>query len=615
MLNRRRFLAASIAASPLVQTSSAQPNSHNTFAVEGDHFLLNGRPFQIISGEMHYPRVPRSCWRDRFRKARALGLNTICTYCFWNVHEPEPGHFDFSGNLDVASFIKMAQEEGLWIILRPGPYVCAEWDFGGFPAWLLADPSVHVRSTDPKFLQAAATYVARLAKEVVPLQISQGGPIILCQVENEYGSYGADQDYKNAIRKMFADVGLEPKSFYTADGPSLVPRGAFADLPAVINFGADENAAKQFATLDKLRPSGPRMCGEYWVGWFDHWGETHNGMTVKDVTAGLDWMLSHGVSVNLYMFHGGSSFGFMAGANYGKVYQPDVSSYDYDAPLDEAGRPTDKYFAIRDMIRRTSKAAAATNVPVLPEPEPFVTVPRFILQESASLWSLLGEPKHAVVPQTMEALGQSYGLLLYRTRVNSSGKGFLEIADARDYALVFSSGRLQGVLDRRLKQTRMPLDVPSGSTLDILIDVMGRVNFGHHLADDRKGILGNIFVDGAQLKDWDIFCLPLTNLSLLQFSEAPATGPAFYRGDFNLDRAGYTFLDTRGWGKGYVWVNGHNLGRYWSVGPQRTLYAPAEWLHSGRNEIMVLDLHDAGERSMEGVKDPIYDLAARARES
>jgi beta-galactosidase len=350
------------------------------------------------------------------------------------------------------------------------------------------------------------------------------------------------------------------------------------------------------------------MCGEYWVGWFDHWGETHNGMTVKDVTAGLEWMISRSASVNLYMFHGGTSFGFMAGANYGKAYQPDVSSYDYDAPLDEAGRPTNKYFAIRNVVRQYAKDPA--NTPALPDPEPFVTVPRFALEESAALWPLLGEPKHATTPQTMESLGQSYGLILYRTRVTSSQEGTLEIADARDYALVFSGGRCLGTLDRRLKQTSLPVRLSSGSTLDILIDAMGRVNFGPHLVDDRKGILGDVSLKGSQLKDWDIFSLPLTDLSRLQFSEAPATGPAFYRAYFNLDHEGYTFFDTRGWGKGYMWVNGRNLGRYWSVGPQRTLYAPAEWLHSGRNEIVVLDLYQGGEHSIEGGKDPIYDMSA-----
>ncbi len=608
MLNRRRFLSASLAAPHLAQILAAQPNSRNDFAVEGDRFLLNGEPFQILSGEMHYARVPRSCWRDRFRKARALGLNTICTYCFWNAHEPERGRFDFSGNLDVASFIKMAQEEGLWVILRPGPYACAEWDFGGFPAWLLADPVVRVRSTDPKFLEPAAAYAARLANEVVPLQISHGGPIILCQIENEYGSYGDDQNYKNAIRKMFADNAFDPKSFYTADGPTLVPRGSFPDLPAVINFGANENTANQFATLDKLRPSGPRMCGEYWVGWFDHWGETHNGMTVKDVTAGLEWMVAHGVSVNLYMFHGGTSFGFMAGANRDRAYQPDVSSYDYDAPLDEAGRPTAKYFAIRDVIRRNSKDA--TPIPALPDSEPFVTVPRFAMKESAALWSLLGEPKHTPTPQAMESLGQSYGLMLYRTQLTSPQRGNLEIADARDYALVYSGDRHLGTLDRRLKQTSLPVHLSSGSTLDILIDAMGRVNFGPHLIDDRKGILGDVSLDGSPLKDWEIFSLPLTDLSRLRFSDAPAAGPAFYRAYLDLDHTGYTFFDTRGWGKGYIWINGHNLGRYWSVGPQRTLYVPAEWLHSGRNEIVVLDLHQGGERSIEARENPIYDMAA-----
>ena len=605
-LNRRRFLAAASVVAPLLPLARSAGARH-AFSVGPENFLLDGQPLRLFSGEMHYPRVPRSCWRDRLRKMRALGLNTLCTYCFWNAHEPAPGHWDFTGRLDVRAFLKMAQEEGLFVILRPGPYICAEWDFGGFPPWLLADTGMRVRSADPKFLKAASAYIRRLADEVTPLQMSHGGPIILCQVENEYGSFGADPVYKKAIRQMLADNGFDPRSFYTADGPSLVPRGSFADLPAVINFGANENPAPQFATLDKIRPSGPRMCGEFWTGWFDHWGETHNGMTIKDVCRGLAWMLAHNASFNLYMFHGGSSFGFMAGANHGHNYQPDVSSYDYDAPLDEAGRPTDKFFAIRTLLQ---KHLPATSLPPLPEPEPVLKIPRFPLTESASLWSLLATPQQSDTPKFLESLGQSYGLVLYRTTVASSGEGILKLPDCRDYVLIYNAGRRFGPLDRRLGQTEIPVKLDADTTLDILVDTMGHTNFGPHLVDDRKGILGGIYFNGRELRGWQNYSLPLFDLSKLNFARTPVAGPSFYRGEIQLDRLGYTFLDTRGWGKGYVWVNGKNLGRYWSAGPQRTLYIPAEWLRLGANEFVVLDLHQGGERSLETCPDPIYDISA-----
>ncbi|HEX4170550.1 MAG TPA: beta-galactosidase family protein [Bryobacteraceae bacterium] len=604
-LNRREFLATSLAAGPTL--AGAQTPAKHSFRVSETNFLLDEKPFQIISGSMHYARVPRSCWQDRFRKARALGLNTICTYSFWNAHQPEPARWDFSGNLDVRTFIQMAASEGLHVIFRPGPYACAEWDFGGFPAWLLKDPDIRVRSTDPKFVKPAAAYLQRIGQEVTSLQISQGGPIILCQVENEYGSYGNDAAYKNAIRQALLDAGFDGHSFYTSDGPSLVPRGSFPDLPAVINFGANENTAKQFATLDKIRPSGPRMCGEYWVGWFDHWGETHNGMTVKEVSDGLTWMLSHGVSVNLYMFHGGTSFGFMAGANRDRAYQPDISSYDYDAPLDEAGRPTEKFFAVRDIIQRHAKSAAAPTT--LPEPEAVLKIPRFFFNESAPLWSLLAEPRHADSPQSMESIDQSFGLILYRTSIRTAQNGTLEIGEARDYALLYQGGRRLGTLDRRFSQRALEVRLQAGATLDILIDAMGRVNFGKHLTDDRKGLIGEVTLAGAPLKNWAMYSLPLTDLSRLSYSGDPPRGPCFYRARIQLETLGYTFLDLRGWGKGYVWVNGHNLGRYWSVGPQRTMFVPAEWLRPGENELVVLDLLEGGQRSLEGRHNPIYDVA------
>lgn len=602
--NRREFVAASLLTPVLAQAQSTAAT--RSFQIGSNGFILDGKPFQIISGSMHYPRVPRSCWADRFRKARALGLNTICTYSFWNVHEPEPGQWNFSGNLDVKTFVKMAADEGLLVIFRPGPYVCAEWDFGGFPAWLLKDPTMQVRSADPRFLNPAREYLKRVGQEVTSLQCSQGGPIILCQVENEYGSYGDNAEYKNAIRQGLIDAGFDSHRFYTSDGPRMVPRGSFPDLPAVINFGANEDAAKQFSILDKLRPSGPRMCGEFWVGWFDHWGETHNGMTIPEVSRNLEWMLSHGISVNLYMFHGGTSFGFMAGANRYEAYQPDVSSYDYDAPVDESGCPTEKFFAIRDIIQKNAKSASKPAA--LPEPEAAIEITRLLLSERASLWSLLGDPHQAEEPQPMESLNQSYGLVLYRTQIASAQRGTLTVKEARDIALIYQADRHLGTLDRRYAEHELEVDLHGDAPLDILVDAMGRVNFGKYLPDDRKGLIGNVTLGATTLRPWSIYTLPLTDLSKLSFGPNRLAGPCFHRARFLLNAVGYSFLDLRGWGKGYAWINGHNCGRYWADGPQRTTFVPAEWLHAGENEIVVLDLFEGGSRSVAGRKTAINDM-------
>ena len=347
---------------PLLPAAVAPPAPH-TFGYAGEHFLLDGKPFVITSGEMHYPRVPQPYWRDRMRKMRALGLNTLCTYVFWNLHEPEPGKFDFIGNLDVAEYIRAAQGEGLWVILRPGPYVCSEWDFGGLPSWLLSAPDLKVRTTDPRFLEAAAKYMKRVGEQLAPLQITRGGPLIMVQVENEYGSFGGDHDYMNAIRRIIRDAGFEV-TLYTADGPekSMLEGGTLPDLPAAINFGQGVPSA-EFAKFAGFRQGVPRMCGEYWAGWFDHWGERHRTTSPEGAAQGLDWMLSRGISANVYMFHGGTSWGFMSGANFDGNYQPDVSSYDYDAPLDEAGRPTRKFFLMRETIEKY--LPAGSQLPVL----------------------------------------------------------------------------------------------------------------------------------------------------------------------------------------------------------------------------------------------------------
>ena len=575
----------------------------HTFGVEGEQFLLDSRPFQIICGEMHYSRVPRAYWRDRMRKMRAMGLNTLCTYVFWNLHEPERGRFEFSGDLEVTAYVRAAQEEGLWVILRPGPYVCSEWDFGGLPAWLLRD-GVKVRTTDPRFLEAAGRYLGRVGEELAPLEIARGGPIIMVQVENEYGSFGRDHEYMGAIRKGLRQAGFEG-TLYTADGADRrnLEGGTLPDLPAVINFGQG-GAAGEFAKFAHFRQGVPLMCGEYWDGWFDHWGEKHHVTSPEEAAAGLEWMLSRGISANLYMFHGGSSRGFMSGANFGGGYEPNVSSYDYDSPLDEAGRPTRKFFLMREVIRK--RLPGGTRLPDLPAPQPVLAVPRFELGEVAPLGDLLGRPVVSAGPRTMESLGQSYGFVLYRHRAVGRLKGLLEINEVRDYAVVLAGGRRQGVLDRRLGQKALAVELAGGEALDILVENMGRINFGPQLVDDRKGIVGQVTLGGALLTGWENYALPMASLGALRFSASGVEGPAFRRGVFHLASVGDTFLDMRGWGKGYVWVNGHNLGRYWKIGPQQCLFVPAVWLRRGENEVVVLDLDPSGQRTLAGLETAVW---------
>ena len=598
----------------MLQQSTVIKPAH-TFGWQGEQFQLDGQPFLILSGEMHYPRVPRAYWRDRMRKMKAMGLNTLCTYIFWNLHEPKPGQFDFTGNLDVATFIRTAQEEGLWVIVRPGPYICTEWEFGGFPSWLLATPEMKVRSNDPKFLKAAENYMKRVGQELAPLQITRGGPIIMAQVENEYGSFGNDHVYMNAVREMMRAAGFEI-TLYTSDGPQdrLLAGGTLPDVLSVINFGMG-NTAKEFESFAKFRQNVPRMCGEYWIGWFDHWGENHHTTPASKAAEGLDWMFSHGISVNLYMFHGGTTFGFMNGANFGRAYEPDISAYDYDSPLDEAGRPTEKFFILRDVIKKY--LPQDTTLPALPQPLPMIEIPRFELKESAALLAsldeLAGKPVRSDKPQTMEAVGQDYGFILYRKRLDRAMKGALEITEARDYAVIQQGDKRLGVLDRRLKQSKLDVELTPAQPLDILIENMGRVNFGPQLVSDRKGITEKVTLGGDELTVWEIYSLPLADLSRLSFSTKPKTGPAFYRSTFTLESVGDTFFDLRGWGKGAVWINGHNLGRYWRIGPQQTLCVPSSWLQKGRNEIIVLDLEDGGQRSIQGLKDAVYETPKAAQ--
>jgi len=578
---------------------AAQAAPPRVLEAKGGVFLLDGRPLQIRSGEMHYLRVPRDQWRARMRMMKAMGLNALCTYVFWNAHEPERGRFDFQGDLDLAAYLRTAAEEGLLVLLRPGPYVCAEWEFGGLPAWLLKEPDLKVRTADPRFLDAAGRWIDEVGRRVRDLQGTRGGPIVLVQVENEYGSFGSDPAYKAGILAAFRRAFEVP--LYTSDGPDakLLAAGAQPDLPPAVNFGADDAPGEAFEALQRFRPGTPAFCGEYWTGWFDHVGEAHHVVPGAQGAAGVAWMMARNISFNLYMFHGGTSFGFMNGANWAGRYQPDVTSYDYDALLDEAGRPTPKYFAYRDAIRR----ALPESLPPVPPAPATGTIPAFRFTAWAGLEGLLGRGAAADRPRTMEALGQATGWILYRHTPAAAARGVLELKDLKDFAVVSQGGRVLGVLDRRLKQTCLDVDLAAGVPLEILVENGGRINFARELQEERKG-LGDALLEGKPLRGWEHHCLPMADLSGLRFSARPRKGPAFHRATFRLASPRDTFLDVRGWGKGFVRVNGRNLGRFWDKGPQRALFCPASFLKAGPNEIVVFDLEDRGRRTMAGLADP-----------
>lgn len=575
----------------------------HTFSHDKTGFLLDGKPFVVISGEMHYLRVPRIYWRDRMKKARAMGLNTICTYVFWNAHESKPGRFDFSGNLDLKAYIQTAQEEGLFVIVRPGPYVCTEWDLGGIPAWLLKDPKTVIRTMDPTYLAAADRYLKRVGQEIKPMLVKNGGPVIMAQVENEYGSFGSDHTYMAWVRDTMKTAGFDC-TLFTSDGPgeNMLKGGTLPDCLSVVNFGGGAESA--FKEFDKFRQDVPRMCGEYWCGWFDHWGKDHATTGAEGHVKDIDYMLGNGISMNFYMFHGGTNFGFMAGANGGKnEYNCDVTSYDYDAPLDEAGRPTKKFFAFREAIQRHVK----TKLPDLPAEPGTIEIGRFPVDPVATLFDSLPRPATKPQPVPMEALDQSYGFTLYETSVSGPAKGTLKLASLRDMATVFVNGKLAGTIERRLKQDSIEITIPDGiGQLRILVENQGRVNFGRDFGLERKGISG-ASLDGKELSGWKIYPLPFERGPRPKKSDDSASLPTFFTGSFNLNTVGDTFLDMRGWNKGLVWVNGNNLGRFWRIGAQQSLFLPASFLRRGNNDVVALEIYPDGARSIVGRKEPVYE--------
>jgi beta-galactosidase len=589
-------------------STAPAPRVAHSFAIGRGAFLLDGKPFQIISGEMHYARIPREYWRHRLRMAKAMGLNTIATYVFWNYHEVRPGVFDFhTGNRDLAEFIRTAQQEGLWVILRPGPYVCAEWDLGGIPSYLLASPAIHVRSNDPRYQRAAERYIHALAGQVRPLLVTHGGPILMVQVENEYGSFGDDSSYKNATRRMLIDAGIDVPLF-TADGDDNFAQGA---IPGVFVTATGEQSYDSLAARAQPfnRGTGPYMVAELYPGWLTHWDEPLPSTPMSGFLPQYDSLLARGASVNLYMFHGGTNFGFTSGANYTKSMPivPSMTSYDYGAPLSEAGWPTPKYYALRDALRRHVSYA----IPDVPARPPVIAVPPIRLTRSAGLPDLIAHAPSARSPNPMSFadLGQPHGYVLYRHRVDAAITGELAVPGLRDFGEVFVDGRRVATLDRRTKAFTARVSIPAHGVLDIFVENMGHINYGSDLVDDRKGIVEPVTVGGTRVENWEMLRLPFdTAPAWSGDTTARSDGPTVYRGSFTLGATGDTFLDMRGWNRGIVFVNGINLGRYWRAGPQQTLYVPGAWLRRGRNEIEVFDLDGrVASPSIAGLTTPILD--------
>lgn len=562
------------------------------FTITREGFFIDEQPFRILSGAMHYFRVHPEYWRDRMLKMQAMGLNTLETYLPWNLHEPQPGQFNFSGWLDVVAYVRLAEELGLKVILRPGPYICSEWDMGGLPAWLLAQPDMQLRCHYTPYLDAVDRYFNALLPRLTPLQCTRGGPVIMMQVENEYGSYGDDQRYLKYIQDGLQGRGINVPLF-TSDGPSdeMLQYGTLPHVFKTVNFGS--RAGEAFEKLEEYQPGLPHMCAEFWNGWFDHWGERHHTRPAREAAQALEEILEKGGSVNLYMFHGGTNFGFLNGANAspGPRYQATVSSYDDDAPLNEAGQPTEKFHAMREVI---SRFTGQEPPPVPPSVSP-VAYGRVEFHEYAGLWDhlhVLSQEDHSAVPETMEALGQSYGLIYYVTQVSGPRPSArLQPLGLHDRALVYQDNEMIGILEREFPQHTLHVTIPpEGSTLEFLVENMGRVNYGPELAD-RKGITGGVLLGQQFLHGWSNFPLPLEDLSPLRFSaDLPARYPLFFRGVFTADQPADTFLHLPGWEKGFAWLNGFHLGRYWKRGPQKSLYIPAPLLHSGENELIVLEL-------------------------
>lgn len=556
------------------------------FAIGETDFLLDGAPHQILSGSLHYFRVHEDQWADRIRKARLMGLNAIETYVAWNAHAPQRGEWDLTGRLDLARFLDLVAAEGMHAIVRPGPYICAEWHNGGLPAWLFRDTSVGVRRLEPQYIAAVTEYLQRVYEIVAPRQIDRGGSVILVQIENEYGAYGSDKNYLAELVRVTRDAGITVP-LNTIDQPTsqMLADGSLPGLHITGSFGS--RAAERFATLREHQPTGPLMCMEFWDGWFDSWGEHHHTTDASATAAELDTMLAAGGSVNFYMFHGGTNFGLTNGANDKGRYVPITTSYDYDAPLDEAGHPTDKYFAFREVISRY--APVPDEVPAAAVDAPIVSAE---LSSRANLLGFadeLGSAKSHTELPSFDELDHDGGMALFTTELDGDGPAVLTFGEVRDRAWLFLDGAPVGILARDAHENSVVLATARGR-LDILVEDQGRVNYGTRIGE-HKGLIGGARLDGEPITGWTARPIDLDLVPALDLDGATvAAGPVVASGSFDLDEAADLFLDTNGWGKGLVWVNGFLLGRYWRRGPQQSMYVPAPITRAGSNNIVVLEL-------------------------
>ena len=617
MRTKLLMLTLLLGISAAVQAQSKKAVVKHTFNIADGNFLLDGKPIQIHSGEMHYSRIPKPYWRHRLKMMKAMGLNAVATYVFWNYHETAPGVWDFkSGNKNIAEYIKIAEEEGLFVILRPGPYVCAEWEFGGYPWFLAKVPEMVIRGNNPQYLAATKAYFTALYGQVKPLLVSNGGPIIMVQGENEFGSYVAQRKdisledhkkYSAAVFQQLKDVGFNVP-FFTSDGSWLFEGGA---LPGALpTANGEDDVTKLKEIVNKFNDGkGPYMVAEFYPGWLDHWAEPFPKVSYKSTAKQTQKYLDSGISFNYYMVHGGTNFGFTSGANYDNKHdiQPDLTSYDYDAPISEAGWATKKYDTLRSMLKTAS-------TPAVPAKNPVIAIPNISLTKAVDLEDIKGRinPVNDDKPLTFEELNQGHGYVWYSKKFNQPISGKLELKGLRDYAIVYVNGTKVAELNSYYKKYDCEIEIPFNATLDIIVENMGRINYGAKIINSTKGIVSPVIINGQTITgNWDMYKLPMEVAPGIAASKNTATAgrPAVYQGSFTLSKTGDTFLDMRDFGKGIVFINGINIGRYWSVGPQQTLYVPGCWLKAGKNEIVIFEQkNDVMQKTVKSLSAPILEM-------
>lgn len=598
------ILSLGIAALFLFMTADAQQG--HSFRFDKIRFLLDGKPFRIISGEIHPARVPAEYWRHRIRMAKAMGCNTIAAYIFWNYQEQQPDVFDFrTGNKNVGRFLQICKEEKMWVIMRPGPYVCAEWDLGGIPSWLLKFPDIKLRCMDPRYMSAVKRYFQHFAPVIKPFMAANGGNILMVQIENEYGSYGNDRQYLKTLRKLWIQNGINGP-FYTSDGPTeyMLDAGSLDSAAIGLDSGG---SPEDFETAAKHNPDVPVFSGETYPGWLTHWGEAWQRPDTNELKQQLEFLLKNDKSFNFYVIHGGTNFGFTAGANAFSPtqYQPDITSYDYDAPINEQGRATPKY----DMLRRLIQQYVAEPLPDVPAPIKTIAIPAFEMKRGLNLWNYIRYSRHEPQPKPMESFGQNQGIVVYRTRLIGHKSGTLKIWEPHDYALVFLNGKFIDTVyrDGGRWEVKLPATDEKKPLLEIVVEGMGHINFAQFMID-RKGITDRVTLNGMTLMNWDIALLPFDedfirnakpDLSVHARDDKPCN---FFQATFDLKQIGDTYFDMSRFSKGMVYVNGHNLGRYWNKGPQQRLYCPASWLKRGTNQIILFDFRRLEDAMVSGVQ-------------